>query len=564
VAINTVNTVSKAIKTGLDTASPLIQGLPTILSGLPGLVTGKRGNAKAWGNAVVKAYWALLDENVRIKYMRENAFYINEASNYNYSIGALQEHRGGGGGTEALKKVLRGVSGVGRDMAQAAGPDLLQQAVGKTTQLAGKVGEKGVELGERHFQTFLDVLRTELWKSYRLTMPPQEYNAMGQFLDSLTLSGRVESSGVGAYRALFEKSIIYATSYYRSMFGWLNTLFQPGVTRKESLVAAASIISSTFALYFAGAVVFKMKKDDIAERMVPGNDAYLKWAILDEETGETTNVGIGTIFMATMNLLAGVLRGTKDAGDVWRFLRTHSSPVVSTGITMAEGRNPMGSLRDKGEAIKELGVPQWGEKDKEMGARTLEFFGASTYTSEMNTKDAARILFPGKKLEDLDNAQYREATRMVEEFDKYMSPRQKEAAAHRKHTKDYGALIDVHENLTAPQMKWLEKNKLELKMVMPTPVIQGFKPPGAPAGVGAKAVKRPMTADQQKVFIAEAKRLYRIVVAQLMKRTDLSKDPQLLQLELDLGLKDARRQATWKATGKEEWIEQEPLVKEEP
>lgn len=531
-----INSISKTLKTGLDVGAPLIQG-----SFLLGSSLTQPKHGVAWGKGVVKSLQAVAHEGYANEYFRKNRKLMQEAGSYGMSFGQLQEHRGGQGGQQFVSELI--------------------EDIGRTvpgTRTASKIVKGAFDASARQFQTFMDVARLELWKTYREVYPKEKWAEAARYVDNLMLSGRAESAGLDSRRALMERVVFYAPAYYRAAFGLMNGLFQPGITRRQTARSLVGFVGATYAMYYAVGHMAGMSEEEMSSRAVPGSDDFLKWRVPDG-AGKEINVGPGSILTSLAHLAGNVMEKFTDAdkkalfsdqpdrSPIARWMRSHSSPFVNFLYTRARGRNYMDQKEGWHETISNLLVPQWMEGDKALKARGAEFAGLSTYPADPSAKTVAAKMFPNRKLEELSSRERAAVQKELTNKRATLDTKDRESMNTRRVQRDFEQLERIEGQLSKGQREFLKGHGLQLPLLE-----DSFSVGGKPPGLGraskffGEATKVPMTKEESQKYEGLVVQFYRQAITELqqgggLEGLPLEKKKERLSEKLSLARQRAKR-----------------------
>jgi hypothetical protein len=535
-AVSKANSFTKVLRTGFDFGAPLIQGLPTLF-----VRTG------VWTKANVKATQAFFNEGYRTEYFRKNTKYIEEMAQQGMSVGSLQEHRGGLGGVDLVEKGLDKVREFEKKLNV---PEGLSPAEG-TRALT--------EAFSRHFQTFLDVAKVELWKVYRNKFPKDQWQEASRFVDALTMSGRMESAGLSSDRALVERAMLYAPMYYRASIDLLGGLVQKGQARTETVKALTGFLGGSVAAYYGIGLMLGMNKEELNQRMNPTNSQFMMWTVDDGDEGKL-NVGFGNVFKSYARLAGGILEtiskspenllsGNSEKNPLVRWLRGHSSPVVSSAWTLSQDRDYMGLKKGVLETIGSTVVPMSAEAGQSGKERAAQLVGLNAYKGRGPTaQEVAAKFFPGRKIETLSKQELRKVDAEVKAKATPRTLEERELADYRRHNNEYALLEKAYGGLTKDQKEYLKKHNVEIKPFETTLSLPGSRVPGKIGRIvpelNTPAVRVPLPGKQREEYEKLVVQFYRREVATLMREGGLERLPQdKKQDKLSERLKKARADA---------------------
>lgn len=355
-AASNVSQVAKASMLTLDMAAPFTQGLAMMAS-----------NPVRWGKATHEAYRSLLDPNRMAKYLErpENAEAAREWIQAGGTLGNLQDFMAGTRKGALLTRI----------------PYL------------GKV----VEATGRAHGTFLDAAKLELWKAHRDVTPPNQRAAAVEAIESSLFMGRMENTGMHPARAMAERMLAFAPSYYRGAANLLATATQRGVSGKIARRAlgsyAAGVALTSLAGMVAAASLGWMEWEDIPKRFNPMRGKFLKVPV---RVGERkVEVGFGNILTSIMRLMGETVEfyqsdnpiDTGSEGNpIVRFLRGKSALYPSLAADLVTGHDYMGERLPPQKALVQKFTPILlqqlsgdAEPGQKAGDAVASFFGLQSY-----------------------------------------------------------------------------------------------------------------------------------------------------------------------------------------
>lgn len=261
--VEKVSAAAKAVTLGGDASFMFIQLMPTLFR-----------KPKVWATSVKESVMSIFDRERMSKYLDlpENAQAARDLVQVGSSIGRLHDFMAG------LRK---------GDFA---------------TRLPG-IG-KAYEAAGRAFGTALDVAKIELWKAWSKTAKPNELRALAEAIDSMLMTGRMESVGLSPQRMMAERLMFLAPSYYRGGLNLMASAFQkgtPGTIARQALGAtiAGSLITTVAAMHAVG-----LSEDEIEERLNPARGKFLKVPV-ELGDGKKIEIGNSNILTSYARLLGG-------------------------------------------------------------------------------------------------------------------------------------------------------------------------------------------------------------------------------------------------------------------
>lgn len=361
-----VNSALKSLKLGFDLAVGFIQG-QALAARYPAI----------WGKAWFNSMKAFGSKEFVPDYVRKNIEPVRELAQMGSSVGQLQEYMAGAGKGQIVERI---------------------PLVGTAAKAFG-----------RQFSTFLDVAKVEMWKAYRETTPKEEWMNVVQSLESVLQTARMESVGVGAKRALTERVLFLAPSYYRGGLNLIAAMAEKGTSGKIARQAMGAYAVGGAALFYGIGKMLGMNDEELLKRFNPARTDFMMWRY--EKDGRATEVGLGGFYRSLMRLAGETAKTSIENPGNWkslapdknpfvRWYRGHAGPVISTSWDAFTGKDYMGDDTDiptvARRAITPLGLESIAGKEGEPSPSTAQKVGAvvglSTFpeTRSPATKEMSR------------------------------------------------------------------------------------------------------------------------------------------------------------------------------
>lgn len=261
-------------------------------------------NPKRWAAAMKGGLKSALWDGILEKYARvpENAAAMNERA------------QAGGGIANRMENI------------PGAHENALIRVMGNLP-LVGKGIEGAYVRAERAMTAALEIAKNELWKANRPADPKEWPRAVEALEDSLGF-GRMEQLGMRPERALVERIIFLAPSYYRAHKRLAEQLFRgPGAQRRIAMKQLGGLAMGVFAtslgMLYAARMAGWIDDDELEERLNPRRGKFLTVPI---PVGDgSLNVGFGGFYMNMMRTLADVQKydpidpqwQNKKVGEEW-------------------------------------------------------------------------------------------------------------------------------------------------------------------------------------------------------------------------------------------------------
>lgn len=395
-----LNDAAKAFKLTLDLSAPLTQGLPVFFN-----------RPRAWGRSTWNSIRALADPNhlgnvLNRPEMKEAA---SELAQLGVSLGKLQDFMAG---AEKGKLVTR-----------------------------IPVFGKAVEVTGRAFGAFMDLAKIEMWRSFREVTPRTDWPKMAELVENLSGTSRMESIGISPSRALGERLLLLAPSYYRAGVSLVATAVQGGATGNAARMALARFGMGVVFTSVAGMIAAGLGWEEIKDRLNPAKGKVLKVPVPIGD--RKVEIGFGHLLISFARLLGDTIEeagsdkptGSGVEKEPWKkWLRTHSAPVPSTLIDLTTGTDVMGDEVGTAKTIASQFVPisagqalQEGTVGQKAFDASLSFFGINAYPQSVQEqfrteRDKLSKSKFGKEYESLPLGQQASIHRALSSDPKFKAP----------------------------------------------------------------------------------------------------------------------------------------------
>lgn len=283
----TLNNALKALWLGFDLGVPFIQG--QVLAFRHPIV---------WAKTVGNSMRAMFSTSFFPEYVRRNLPYIREAAQLGSSVGRMEEMMAGMEKGELIHRV-----------------PIIKQTLGELIQPFS-----------RQFQTFLDVAKIELWKAYREVAPKEQWPRVMQTIESILLTSRMEPVGISPKRALTERALLIAPSFYRGALNLVAAIGEKGVSGDMARKALGAYMAGGITLFVGMAKALGISWEEIQKRLDPRRSDFV---MLPIKIGQrTTEVGFGGIFKSLMRLAGNSLKTAVENPGSWKSLSPEKNPFV--------------------------------------------------------------------------------------------------------------------------------------------------------------------------------------------------------------------------------------------
>lgn len=304
-----VTAAAKAVMATGDLSAPLIQGAAMF---------GR--HPARWARSVAGSFKALFDSNYVARLMEQPRYkeLRARASQSGVSLFQLQDFMSGTAEGQLATRL----------------------------PVAGRV----LKATGRAYGAFLDIAKLELFDAWSKVAPKSEWPRIAETVENSLFSGRQEQIGLNPHRALGERLLFFAPSYYRGAGGLVATAFQNSVSGKMARQMLGGYAASGLLVSLGAYAALGLSEDEVTERLDPSKGKFLKIPV-ELSDGSRVEVGIGNVLTQLVRL-AGQAKDyhTEDkpidtgveANPYLRFLRARSAFMPSLAIELTTGRDYFG------------------------------------------------------------------------------------------------------------------------------------------------------------------------------------------------------------------------------
>lgn len=508
-----LNNAGKTLFLGFDLGNFFIQLLPTFFS-----------NPVKWGKSVVEGISALGTSKRFSAYVRDNQQAVRELAEHGSSVGRLPEFLAGFEEGELVTRI---------------------PVVGQVAKAFG-----------RQFNTALDVAKVELWKAYREVTPRDQWTDTVRGIEAQLMSGRMESAGVSANRALTERAFFLAPAYYRGALDLVGNLTSKRVSGSITRRSLGAYIAVGSALFYGIGQLLKQRGDmtekEIQERFNPAHPAFMMWKV--NVDGKPVNVGFGGIYKSLVKLVANTYKTSVEHPENWkslspdqnplvRWARGHAAPIPSIAFDQFTGRDFLGRDTDVTAVAPRLlpmavqaAIPKEGEQAPTAFEPIATFFGLSVFPESMRKRVEAEQQRLAQEMfkKDYGQLNIRDQEKIVKkikanpEFD---APTPTALMTQRAIKAEVDRTKRVAKGVSKDNQEWLKEHSLEVRGYRPTVTISG--------------TEMPLTEEQRKKYEALIIDEYNTSLDKI-RDTKLAVPPDKLQRFLDERLEESRARAKTK------------------
>lgn len=454
----TVTDAAKAMKLTADMSAPFTQGLAMMFR-----------HPARWAKSTAKSYLSLFRDDVVAKVL-EKPEYLQAAQEFTQSGGSFLRLQDFMAGAEEGKFATR-------------------------IPVLGKV----IERTGRAYGTFLDLAKIEMWKAWKEKTPKDQWPAIAESIENSLFMGRMEQIGLSPGRALGERLLFLAPSYYRGAGGLVLTALQRGASGKMNRQMLASYASGVTLTAMASYVALGLSEDEIERRLDPRNGKFLKIPVMSGD-GRNVEVGLGNVLSSVVRLIGESVEyhGSDKPIDTGveqnpylRFLRAKSAFLPALGIDAATGRDYFGNqltIKDSlVRAFTPLILQQLFHNEKATVPQKLEdamfsFLGLQSFPEDKRglfVRERERLSSEkfGKPYSELRFPQKAIITRQLEREDRFKrdeaTPKQIEAAFAR----GIERLNTLKKSLTPENQQKLERLAIKIPGYQNTISVNGVTVP---------------------------------------------------------------------------------------
>jgi hypothetical protein len=300
---------------------------------------------KLWAKANYNAIRATFSPEFGPEYVRRNLEPVRELAQLSSSVGRLEDFMSGAAEHDLLTKVPREVARRVEAIPTLGKP--IAGAVRAAAQIPGAFG--------RQFQWGLDVAKIELWKGIREVTPKDQWMPAMQTIESIIQTSSLERIGVRPYRALMERGLFLASSYYRGALNLVAGMGERGVSGSMSRRAMGGYVFGGSILFYTVGKALGMSDDEILRRFNPMRSDFMMWKV--KVGGKNVEVGPGGIIRSFLRLGGNIAKTSIEHPENWkslspqknpitRFYRGHAGPIIGLAWDQFSGRDYLGQDTD--------------------------------------------------------------------------------------------------------------------------------------------------------------------------------------------------------------------------
>jgi hypothetical protein len=277
--------------------------------------------------------------------------------------------------TPALAQAMREIPQVGGSLGtppeQAGAFGQGNSGVGNLFRKLPVVGKPIAGTYEAFGRTFgqvMDLAKLHLWAATKPADQAQWPRHMEAIENSLG-QGRMEQLGMTPERAMIERALFLAPSYYRSHLKLLQQMGQGGApgrfARQQVGFLAGGVMLSSIGMLMAARKAGVITDEEFEERLNPERGKFLMVPVPLGHSGKTAEVGFGGFYVSMVRSLATSLKADNPnptGTALKQFYRGHAGMGPRTAWDVASGRDYLGKPISPGmavgRALAPLGVQQ--------------------------------------------------------------------------------------------------------------------------------------------------------------------------------------------------------------
>lgn len=342
------NSLVKGLLLGLDFGVPLIQ-LQYLAASNPGI----------WKDATTSMFKAFADPEYLNAYIMQNQDAVRKLIQLGSTVGRLPEMVAGLESGANIWDIQEWSRRKGKELAERN--KTIASWVARTPGMT-------MDAFARSFMGAIDVAKIELFKAWEPHTKPEEMFEMVRGIESLTNMGRMESEGLHTSRALLERVLLLAPSYYRGALNLVANLGRKGIAGRMARQTMGRFAAANMMIYWAAGLMSGMDPDDLLERMSPTNSRFMM-VDFPLPDGRVLPVGLGGVVRSMLRLMANTVKTaaelkfsnfgmlSADKNPFMRWLRGHSAPVPSMLWSGLSGRDYLGQEAGVGRIFGQTVIP---------------------------------------------------------------------------------------------------------------------------------------------------------------------------------------------------------------
>jgi hypothetical protein len=265
-----------------------------------------------------------------------------------------------------------------------------------------------LEATGRSYGVFLDLAKLELFDAWKKVTPQAEWPRLVETIENSLFMGRMEQIALNPHRAVGERLLTFAPSYYRGAGGLIATAFQKGVSGKLARQMLGSYAAASVLVPMAAYTAMGMDWDEIGQRLNPAKGKFLKVPVSLGD-GQRIEIGIGNILTQLVRLAGQAysyhstdkpIDTGVEANPYLRFLRGRAAFLPGIAIELATGRDYFGKRITAKESLARHFAPfvfqsmfprdEAGYRQR-LGDAAFTFFGLNAYPESEYQKNLNQI-----------------------------------------------------------------------------------------------------------------------------------------------------------------------------
>lgn len=336
---------------------------------------------------------------------------------------------------EAMREIPQAGGSIGTPPEQAGAFGQGKSGVGNLIRRLPVVGKPVAGTYEAFGRTFgqvMDLAKLHLWAATK----PADKSQWPRHIEAIENSlgqGRMEQLGMTPERAMIERVLLLAPSYYRSHLKLLQQMGQGGapgrLARQQVGALAGGVMLTTIVALMALRKGGVISDEEFEERLNPERGKFLMVPVKLGNSGKTAEIGFGGFYVSMVRSMATSLKADNDnptGTALKQWYRGHAGMGPRLAWDAATGRDYLGKPITPGESalrsITPLGIQQaTGEGTNAQnaaetagglfGLRAFPASAAQQRTDELRKMAAAEY---GKRLSELTFAESAAVVRKYE------------------------------------------------------------------------------------------------------------------------------------------------------
>lgn len=271
------------------------------------------------------------------------------------------------------------------------------------------VGGAFLQRAAHTMTTAMTVAKIEMYKALRNHWPEDRRRELVEAIENTVLSSPMEAIGVTRGRAMLERGIATAPSYYRAGLSQIANLPRGGPAGTLARETIGGLLVGLSALMVAVWTRLGLDPDEITKRLNPTNKNWLK-APVRLNNGHVLEVGPSNVALRMIQTLARMSKAATDddvrtdaSDELVKFAKYRMSPLLKAGFEFFSGRDVLDRKVTKKQALGRAFVPiamqelvGEGSVEEKAESAAASFFGGSSRPESLSEM-RKRVLEEGAK-----------------------------------------------------------------------------------------------------------------------------------------------------------------------